>query len=293
MDNNQNKAKAMFSNAFKKVGDIGKKTIEGAKSFAEQTQKNIHDQQAKKYIPVTKEEFNDEDFQIPSIIKITDDSANREFVESEDAIGWIEQHKDVPVLHMYNSFTKDCGLTFVPLAQKDDVYCVDKFNANIYINANQIFGKATKEKLAELSNIAYILEAKSCSVEILEAESDMDSGNLKMGIKGVGTFGGIAKSAVSKKQSGKTTTDFEGHDNPQIPDLKWFAHEDNIKWLIEMRCKRAIKSHILELKGSSSTTISKSIACAMDDVLGANTNLSMEKEALKEYNDILIFEVEF
>lgn len=293
MDNNQNKAKAMFSNAFKKVGDIGKKTIEGAKSFAEQTQKNIHDQQAKKYIPVTKEEFNDEDFQIPSIIKITDDSANREFVESEDAIGWIEQHKDVPVLHMYNSFTKDCGLTFVPLAQKDDVYCVDKFNANIYINANQIFGKATKEKLAELSNIAYILGAKSCSVEILEAESDMDSGNLKMGIKGVGTFGGIAKSAVFKKQSGKTTTDFEGHDNPQIPDLKWFAHEDNIKWLIEMRCKRAIKSHILELKGSSSTTISKSIACAMDDVLGANTNLSMEKEALKEYNDILIFEVEF
>lgn len=293
MDNNQNKAKAMFSNAFKKVSDIGKKTIEGAKSFAEQTQKNIHDQQAQKYIPITKEEFNDESFQIPSIIKINDDSANREFVESEDAIGWIEQHKNVPVLHLYDSFVKNCRLTFVPFAQKDDVYCVDKFKTDTYITAREVFGKATKEKLAELSNIAFLLGAKSCSVEILEAESDMDSGNLKMGIKGVGTFGGVAKSAVSKKQSGKTTTDFEGHDNPQPPDLKWFAHEDNIKWLIEMRCKRAIKSHILELKGSSSTTISKSIACAMDDVLGAKTNLSMEKEALKEYNDILVFEIEF
>ena len=292
MDNNQNKAKAMFSNAFKKVSDIGKKTIEGAKSFAEQTQKNIHDQQAKKYIPVTKEEFNDEDFQIPSIIKITDDSANREFVESEDAIGWIEQHKDVPVLHMYNSFTKDCGLTFAPLAQKDDVYCMDKFNANIYINANQIFGKATKEKLAELSNIAYILGAKSCSVEILEAEDEMDSGNAKIGIKGIGIAAG-EKSTTSNKQSGKNRSNFEGHDNPQEPELKWFAHDDNIKWLIEMRCKRAIKSNILELEGSSSKTISKSAACAIDDLLGAKGNSSMEKQAMKEYNNVLVFEIEF
>ena len=292
MDNNQNKAKSMFSNAFKKVGDFGKKTVESAKSFAEQTQKNIHDQQAKKYISVTKEEFNDEDFQIPSIIKITDDSANREFVESEDAIGWIEQHKDVPVLHMYNSFAQNCGLTFVPLAQKDDVYCVDKFNTNIYINANQVFGKATKEKLAELSNIAYVLGAKSCSVEILEAEGEIDSGNAKIGIKGIG-IAAEENNASSNKQSGKNRSNFEGHDNPQEPELKWFAHEDNIRWLIEMRCKRAIKSNVLELKGSSTKTISRSVACAMDDLLGAKGNSSMEKQAMKEYSNILVFEIEF
>ena len=293
MDNNQNKAKSMFSNAFKKVGDFGKKTVESAKSFAEQTQKNIHDQQAKKYISVTKEEFSNEDFQIPSILTIHDDSANREFIESEDAIGWIEQHKGVPVLHMYSGFAKNSGLTFVPFAQKDDVYCVDKFKPDTYITAREVFGKATKEKLAELSNIAFLLGAKSCSVEILEAESDLNSNNLKAGIKGAGAFGGVAKNATSKKQSGKTTTNFEGHDNPQIPVLKWFTHEDNIKWLIEMRCKRAIKSHILELKGSSSITMEKSMACAMDDVLGSKATISMEKESLKEYNDILVFEVEF
>ena len=293
MDNNQNKAKAMFSNAFKKMGDIGKKTVESAKSFAEQAQKNIYEKQSQRYTPVTQEEFNNEKFQIPSIITINDDSANREFIENEDAIGWVEQHKNIPVLHMYNSFVNNSGLTFVPFAQKDDVYCVDKFKTDTYITAREIFGKATKEKLAELSNIAFVLGAKSCSVEILEAESEMDSGNLKLGIKGMGTFGGGAKSAISNKQSGKNITSFEGHDNPQIPDLKWFEHDDNIKWLIEMRCKRAIKSNILELKGSSSATISKSIACAMDDVLGAKVNLSIEKEALKEYNDILVFEIEF
>ena len=293
MDNNQNKTKAMFSNAFKKVGDIGKKTVENAKSFAEQTQKNIHDKQAQRYTPITQEEFNNEDFQTPSIITIHDDSANREFIENEDAIGWIERHKDVPVLHMYNSFVNNSKLIFVPFAQKDDVYCVDKFKTDTYITAREIFGKATKEKLAELSNIAFILGAKSCSVEILEAETEVNSGNLKLGVKGMGTFGGGAKSAISNKQSGKTITNFEGHDNPQVPDLKWFEHDDNIKWLIEMRCKRAVKSNILELKGSSSATISKSLACAMDDVLGAKVNLSMEKKALKECDDILVFEVEF
>ena len=293
MDNSQNKTKAMFSNAFKKVGDIGKKTVEGAKSLAEQTQKNIHDKQAQKYTLVTQEEFNNEDFQIPGIIAIEDNSANREFIENENAIGWIEQHKEVPVLHMYNSFVDNSGLIFVPFAQKGDVYCVDKFKATTYITAQEIFGKATKEKLAELSNIAFILGATSCAVEILEAESEVDSGNLKLGIKGIGTLGGGTKSATSNKQSGKNITNFEGHDNPQVPDLKWFEHDDNIKWLIEMRCKRAIKSNILELKGSSSATISKSIACAMDDVLGAKANLSMEKKALKEHNDILVFEIEF
>ena len=118
MDDNQNKAKAIFSNTFKKVGDIGKKTVEGAKSLAEQTQKNIHEQHAKKYIPITKDEFNSDNFQVPTIIKITDDFENRKFVESEDAIGWIEHHKDVPVLHMYNAFTQSCGLTFVPFARR-------------------------------------------------------------------------------------------------------------------------------------------------------------------------------
>ena len=292
MDSNPNKAKTMFSNAFKKVGDIGKKTIEGAKSFAEQTQKNIHDQQAKKYTPVTNEEFNDKNFQIPSIIKITDDSANREFIESEAAIGWIEQHKDVPVLHMYSEFVENCGLIFVPFAQKDNAYCVDKFKPDTYINAKQVFEKATKEKLAELSNIAYILGAKNCSVEILEAEDEMDSGNSKIGIQGIGVKG-REKSAVSQKQSGKNISEFEGHDNPQTPDLRWFAYDDNIKWLIEMRCKRAIKSNVLELKGSSAQTISKSIACALDDIFGEKGSASMEKAAMREYTSMLLFEIEF
>ena len=292
MNDNQNKTKGMFSNALKKATDLGKKTAEGAKSLAEQTKKNIHDQQAKKYVAVSAELFNDDEFTIPTVIAINNDSDNRKFIEDEDAIGWIEHHKDVPVLHMYESFVKSCGLTFVPIEQRDSVYCAHSFKKGIYVNADKIFEKATQEKLAELSNIACVLGAKSCSVEIVEAKSESSSASIKGGIKSI-SAALQEKNSSSQKQSGKNLSYFEGHDNPQIPELKWFKHDDNIQWLIEMRCKRAIKSNVLELKGSSSATISKSVACALDDILGSKLNLSMELQAVKECSSVLLFEVEF
>ena len=86
---------------------------------------------------------------------------------------------------------------------------------------------------------------------------------------------------------------FEGHDNPQPPTLKWFLYDDNIKNLIEMRMNRAIKSNVLELKGSSSLAMSKAIACAIDDVMRVNGGASLEKRSLKEQSKILVFEIEF
>ena len=80
-----------------------------------------------------------------------------------------------------------------------------------------------------------------------------------------------------------------------MPVLKWFAHDENIKHLIEMRCSdnNSIKSKILELKGSSSATMSKKCACAIDKILNIKGSLSMEKQTIKEYNNILLYEIEF
>ena len=102
-----------------------------------------------------------------------------------------------------------------------------------------------------------------------------------------------ASAKFSKNQSGKTATSFEGHDDPKYPTLKWFAHDDNIGWLIEARMKKAIKNSILELKGATSATMTKSIACALDDILKIKGNISMEKQAIKEYSNSLIYEIEF
>lgn len=283
------KAKDTFSSIWKKTADISKKAAEGAKGLAEQTKKNIYDAQAKKYIAVLKEEFKSENFRMPSIIEIVDDSANRKFITDETAIGWIERHEDVDVLHLYETYIKNCNLTFVPVPQRNNVYCKDNFDSEKFINANQIFGKATEEKLAELSNIAYCLGAKSCSVEIVEAESQTDSRNLKVATE----FSASSTKSNSAKQSGKRMSTFEGHDEPKAPALKWFAHDDNIKSLIEMRLNRAIKSTVLELEGSSSATMSKKIACAIDKVMNVKGNFSMEANAVKEFSKILIYEIEF
>ncbi|MBQ8174581.1 MAG: hypothetical protein IJ009_04185 [Clostridia bacterium] len=289
MDKNQEKTKQSFSNVWKKMGDFGKKAAEETKKIVDQTKENIHEKKAKKYTVVTLSDFEKEDFKIPSIIKIEDDSANREFIEDAEAMGWIELHKEVPAFHIYSSFVEKCGLVFIPVPQRDNVYCQDNFNSKKYINSNQVFGKATEEKLAELNNIAYCLGAKSCSVEIFQAEKQTDSNKMQV-MKSTET--GSQKSVANKK-SGKRISYFEGHDEPKAPQLKWFAYDENVKNLIEMRCNKAIKSTVLELNGSSCASMSRSIACAVDDVLGIGGKVSMEKQATKELNDSLLFEIEF
>jgi hypothetical protein len=102
----------------------------------------------------------------------------------------------------------------------------------------------------------------------------------------------------SNQRSGKTLTYFEGNNAPCIPQLKWYAHDDNIKRLIEMRCSHnnSIKSRTLELEGSSSATMSQKTACSIDASLkkiGNKSNVTMEKQAVKENTSKLIFEIEF
>ena len=312
MDNGEMKkdkkeaAKENLGRFWQKTQDFGKKAAEGAKNLAEQTKKNIHEQQAKRYTAVTAKDYKAKDFKLPGVIVIKDDSANREFVEDPEAIGWIEIHKDVPVLYMYFDFVKKCGLSFVPVAQKEIVYCVDVFDLKRYVNTAQVFARATEEKLAELRNIAYCLGAKMCSVQIVEADKTSDSFSVDVGLKSKG--GGNKKSEQKKgrgnsgveasdmnvnKQSGKSVTRFKGSDTPQKPELKWFLHDDNIKGLIEMRCNFAIESSVLELRGSSSATMSRAVACAIDDIAKIGGSLSMEKQSVTEHSNILLYEVEF
>lgn len=293
MEKKQEKTKEAFANAWRKATDFGKKAAEGTKDFVEQTKKSIHDQQAKKYVPITAKEFKEKGFQIPTIIGIEEESANREYIEDPNAIGWIERHKDVEVLHMYASFVKKSGLTFVPVPQRDNVYCADNFDDKKYINTNQVFGKATEEKLAELNHIAFCLGAKTCSIEIVEADEEAETRSIQINVKTQGNVSATSKNKNGKSQSGKTVSHFEGHEEPRCPKLKWFAHDDNIKGLIEMRFKKAIKSTVLELKGASSVTMSKAMACAVDDVLKIKGKISAEHQVLKEISNTLVYDVEF
>lgn len=205
-NNKTEKAKETLSNFWQKTTDISKKAAEGAKAIAEQTKKNIHESQAKKYTPVIESEFFNADFRLPNIIKIVDDSANRNFITCDDAIGWIEKHEDVDVLHMYAEFVAKCGISFIPISQIDNVYCKDHFDVRKFINSNQFFEKTTEEKIAELEHIAYNLGAKSFSVEIVETDYSNNTKNLSINAN-VSLGGGIS-SSKGRMQSGKNTTFF-------------------------------------------------------------------------------------
>lgn len=100
------------------------------------------------------------------------------------------------------------------------------------------------------------------------------------------------------RRSGIIEAEFEGSDDVKYPELKWFANDDTIKRLIEIRTndRNQIKSETLILEGSLSATMSQKTACAIDGAIGkigASTKASMEGQATKENHSKMIFKVEF
>ena len=105
-------------------------------------------------------------------------------------------------------------------------------------------------------------------------------------------------SKVSSKNSGRISVEFEGTNTPIKPNLKWFAHDDNIKNLIDMRCSNSnsIKSKVLELSGVTSATMSQQTALAIDMIIKKSkikNKSATQNESQKEMQSKLIFAVEF
>ena len=149
--------------------------------------------------------------------------------------------------------------------------------------------------MAELEHIAYCLGAKSCAIEIVE--NDIQTVTVKGKAK-------IAKEELvdnetgtknQRKQSVKNISSFEGNDKAKKPKLKWFAFDENIKGLVDMRIsgKNLIKSKVLELRCSAAATMSHKTAVAIDKIKNIKVGLSMELKAVKEHSSKLIFEIEF
>ncbi|MBQ7391452.1 MAG: hypothetical protein IJV73_02100, partial [Clostridia bacterium] len=234
---------------------------------------------------------------IPNIIKIVDDAVRRDIEVCKGAIGWIEQEKGVEILYLYDEWIDESEIQFLPFVKCDAVYCMDPFDRTKFINSESVFERANNEKIAELEHVAYCLGAKSCSIEIVEANTNAQSTKLHLGI-GISKITAKSENALQAKsqnaQSGKNTTYFEGHSNPQRPKLKWFAHDDNINNLIDMRCTdcASVKYKILEIKASNTVALSQKNACAIDNILKIKGDMSLEKQANSEHSSKLIFEVE-
>lgn len=300
MENQQNKKSnsEFLSNVWSKTTILSKKTADsiskGAKTFSEEAKKNAYEWKMKKYNPLFPDKFKSDEFKMPYVIEIVDASTRRDVDVCEGVIGWTDKINDIEILHLYSEYVEESGLNLLPFSKCDAVYCIDNFDKNRFINSDTIFERITNEKLAELENIAYCLGAKSCSIEIVENTVQ----NNVIGTRTKTNFGGADHQAISAKQSsqsGKNVSYFDGHNNPQRPALKWFAFDDNINGLIEMRCSgnNSIKSKILEINCSSSATMSQKTACAIDKILKIKASVSMESKAIKEHSSKLIFDIEF
>ena len=304
MNTNEEKSekKNAFSSAWKKTVNFGKKAAEtvqkGAEVVSEQTKKTLHEQKLKKYNPLFPKNFKSKDFKLPYIIEIVDEAVRRNVDVCEGAIGWTEVVNDTEVLYLYDDFVKKSGIRFLPTEKCNCVYCADTFDKNCFIQFDCIFGRASEEKLAELENIAYLLGAKSCSIEVVEADMKSDFQKSKVGVGMSKTALGnesVATNKYGSTQSGRKTTYFNGHNEPQRPELKWFAYDNNIKQLIEMRCNDigSVKSTFFELSGTSSATMTQKAAQTIDKLLKISGSRSMESQVIKEYSKKLVFEIEF
>ena len=319
------KTKESLTKVMKKASEVAQKTAQGIQKGAvvvsEKTKKSIQEHQLKKYNPLFPKEFKSKSFKIPNIIKIVDDAVRRDVEVCEGAIGWTAMENGTEVLFLYDEAINISGIEFIPNAACDQIYYVDHFDRNRFIQINCIFERAHSEKLAELEHIAYSLGAKSCLIEIVESDSETTikekevnikketNASAKVKVEGTGEINmqKIQSKEFYSSRSGKTRTYFEGNNTPTRPTLKWFANDNNIKGLIDMRCSdnNSIISRTLTLSGSTSATMSQSIACTLDSLIskgisGKATKTEMLKistsmftKAVKESNRTLIFDIEF
>lgn len=310
------KSTEAISNFVHKTVDSGKKsaakTRNNVSAFVEKTKNDRLQRKFKKLNPVFPEQYKSDAFHIPNMIVIVDDAVRRGIELCEGAIGWLGKERDVEILYLYDEAIQFSELQFIPSANCDAIYYVDSFDRNKFIRTDCIFQKAHEERIAELEHIAHCLGAKRCSIEITESDKDSNQKHKKASFSKSVAIPEINQTAEtnenaehstestgSSKRSGCSIIEFEGSSTPTLPTLKWFAHDDSIKHLIEMRCNgnNPAKTKTLTLSGSSYATMSLKTAYSINNAIGelgsVGGQASMDSQAEKEHHSKLVFHIEF
>jgi len=281
------------------------KIAKSAEELSEKTKLDNYNKRMKRYNPLFEDEYRSGNFFVPNIICIVDDAVRRDVDVCQGAIGWREDKKGVEVLFLYDEFVDKCGLNFVPTALCDEIYYVDSFDKKRFIKLDYIFKQAHEEKMAELANVASCLGAKSCTIEIEESVVQHDKKKKNIGTSGsrgvisaTESYEAEVSADSAQKRSGRVYAEFVGSGEITRPVLKWFAHDNNILNLIESRITgtNPVKTQDLELSGSSSSTMSRKAAGAVDLAvasMGINQSYAMEDKSVNESSMKIIYHLEF
>jgi len=260
----------------------------------------------KKYNPLFPDVYFSESFHIPNMIVIVDDAVRRDIDVCVGAIGWLGKAAQTEVLYLYDEAVSESGITFVPMAQCDAVYYVDPFDRKRFIRTDAIFSTAHEEQVAELRNIAEKLGAKKCIIDIKEDKRELSKVEKSVSLEEKKDLAGSVNEGYEQSfenrsyisQKGRITANFTGSSEPQRPTLKWFAHNNAMKDLIETRMSggNLAKNEEFEFTGTSSSALSQKAAYAIDSAIsgmGVKGSSSIAKQMEQEVNKTLYFSIEF
>lgn len=308
------KSREYVGNAVNKAAEtavgVGKKASESVKENSQLLAQRVQDENQrlllKKYNPLFPEVYHAEGFSRPELIVIADDADRKDVAVCQGAMGWISKEKGIEVLHLYDAAEKESGLHFIPPIANKNVYYMNPHNHDQYILLNSYFETIQQVKLAELQHIAYSLGAKKYSVEMQETIVEKQSAKQKAGASGKLAGIGLKKSSASMSSSVNTEvhrgilacTEFGENATLEEPKLVWYADDNNVKNLVEMRLsgKSSMKQYNFVLNNSSSMGMSVQKAAEIDATaskLSTGGNFDLESAAKKESQYKLIFHVEF
>ena len=262
----------------------------------------------KKYTPVFMADFQAPGYNLPNMIVIVDDVSTINNEIFDGSIGWRKFVKGIEVFHLHDEEVANSGLRFFPPATCDAIYYVDPTDRNRFIQIDSFFDKTQESKLAELQHIAYSLGAKKYRVQMIDTKETSVKQQRKAGTQGgKGPVSANAQAEDSYSSDSKKKLDtmasatFAGERLPTRPSLRWFAHDDNILNLINMRCvdqgQSTVTSYRMEIKGTDYSSMSQTTASKVDAAAGklgkTSTHVNMSKRLTEERNRILVYEIEF
>ena len=287
------------------AGIASEKVFDGAKAGVEMIKKESVNAQFKKYNPVFREQYIDPEFSMPSLIRIVDDAERKDIEVCKNSIGWKSVENGLEVFHMYDTFINESKVGFSPVPMCDSFYYVDPHNSNCYININNLFERMQQEKIAELTDVANCLGAKSYVIEIVEEEKkhEKNTASARMGVNVKVVDAGLegnhtregSQFAIRRAYS---TAEFYEKRKPVMPTLCWFKDDNNILGLIRHVCRdhARIKSQELVFEGSKHAVMSQETAVKIDAVIkkiGGKNTAKLEKKAESEFSSRIFFRIEF
>ena len=285
---------------------VGKAAYMASKKVSETIAYKYQDHLKNKFNPISLDMLNDSEFRKPKIVRIVDDfELSKKYKINNDSIGGLVNVGKMPVLYLFDKDVNDSGLKLIPEVQFDSVYLWDPYRNNTFIQAESYYAEILKQRLAELSNIAFCIGAKSYRVELCESEENTEKLSQKGSIKANAK---VAKAGVSEsyEESVKSSREnralasatFTERRNPEMPILRYYRHDiaihDVINQALNDRGTLTVKD--VELVGSSHKFMSKQTAASIDATIkkiGASIGTSVSKQTTQEITKKMIFHLEF